>query len=233
MKTLVIVPTYNEKDNIGLLIPEIISKIPEISVLVVDDSSPDGTAQVVREMSKNNSKINLLLRPAKQGLGKAYLAGFNWALENSFEFIIEMDADFSHRVEDLKQIVDAGHKSADVVVGSRYVKGGGTKNWGIGRKLFSRGGSFYSRCILGYPLNDWTGGFNGWSARALKLMNLSEVKSEGYSFQIELKYRALKKGLIVKEVPILFEERRIGQSKMSSRIVREAFWRVWNLRFHI
>lgn len=229
MKSLVIIPTYNEKDNILRIIPEVLAAAPQVEILVVDDNSPDGTGTLVAELSKQNPRVHLLSRAGKQGLGKAYLAGFDWGLKNGFEILVEMDADFSHRPVDLPALLK-GLESVDFAVGSRYVKGGRTLNWGLLRKLISRGGSLYSRLILGYPLRDWTGGFNAWKAPVLHGIGLSGVTSNGYSFQIELKYKALKKGFRSVEVPILFEDRRVGQSKMSLKIVIEAFYRVWLLR---
>lgn len=233
MTCLVIIPTFNERENIESLVPLIFSKYPDIHILVVDDNSPDGTGAAVKELQKKFSNLNILERPGKSGLGKAYLAGFDWGLKKDFEFIVEMDADFSHRPEDLKKVLDEGRRGTDFVIGSRYIPGGGTMNWGFGRKLISRGGGLYSSLILGYDVHDWTGGFNGWNRRVLSSIGLSEIQSEGYSFQIELKYRALKKGFKVVEVPILFEDRRVGQSKMSSKIVVEALFRVWRLKFEV
>ncbi|MEI7973140.1 MAG: polyprenol monophosphomannose synthase [Bdellovibrio sp.] len=229
MKTLVIVPTYNERENIPKLLQQILQLNPEVHILVVDDNSPDATAQVVQELQKNDPRIHLLLRQQKQGLGKAYLAGFRWGLENSFETLVEMDADFSHRPEDLVKILQALHTS-DFVIGSRYVPGGATLHWGWIRKLISRGGGIYSRLILGYPIRDWTGGFNAWRSPVLKALNLDGIQSNGYSFQIELKYKASRLGFKGQEVPIIFEDRRVGQSKMSLGIVLEAFYKVWLLR---
>jgi dolichol-phosphate mannosyltransferase len=230
LKTLIVIPTYNEIGNIVPLVNAIFACCPEVEVLVVDDSSPDGTGREVEKIGKTEKRLHLLTRQQKQGLGRAYIAGFHWGLENNYEFIQEMDADFSHRPQDLRKILDR-NQEADFLVGSRYVVGGGTVNWGLGRKILSRGGSLYSRTILGFPLNDWTGGFNGWHARVLKKIGLDSITSNGYSFQIELKYRALKAGFKSLEVPITFEERRVGQSKMSGAIVREAFTRVWAMRF--
>lgn len=247
MRVLVIVPTYNECENIRPLVEEVFQAVDaaslagrlpgvENAVLVVDDNSPDGTADVVRQIQtsqnqKNGSRLHLLSRPGKQGLGRAYLAGFAWGLERGYDVLIEMDADFSHRPVDLVSLIEAILKGADFAVGSRYVAGGGTKNWGLGRKIISRGGSLYSRTILGHPLNDWTGGFNAWTAKTLKGIGLERIKSNGYSFQIELKYRSLEAGFKGIEVPIQFEDRRVGQSKMSAKIVFEAFGRVWGMRF--
>lgn len=231
MKSLVIIPTYNERDNISPLIEAIYRVGADVDVLVADDNSPDKTYELVQEISQSNKRVHLLHREKKQGLGKAYIAGFNWGLERGYDFLIEMDADFSHRPEDLLKILDKAREGYDFVVGSRYVDEGKTVNWGLSRKIISRGGSLYARSILGFPLNDWTGGFNGWTAKTLGLIELDKVKSEGYSFQIELKYRAQKKGCRGVEVPIVFEDRRVGQSKMSSRIVYEALLRVWKMRF--
>ncbi len=230
MKSLVIVPTYNEKENIPLLIPAIRATGADVDILVVDDNSPDGTGQLVLEMQKKDSRLHLLSRQGKEGLGKAYLAGFAWGLEKGFDALVEIDADFSHRPVDLLKLLEK-IKSADFVVGSRYVSGGGTVNWGLMRKMISRGGGIYSRLILGYPLNDWTGGFNAWRAETLKKIKLETVLSNGYSFQIELKYKALKAGCLGVEAPITFEDRRVGHSKMSSKIVLEALYRVWLLKF--
>jgi len=229
MKTVVVIPTYNERENISELIPVVFKTTPDVEILVVDDNSPDGTGQLVRDLQTQFPKLHLLSRRGKEGLGKAYLAGFKWALEHGFEAVAQMDADFSHRAVDLKRILEALPES-DFVIGSRWVPGGATVNWGLGRKIISRGGSFYARQILGFKVRDWTGGFNAWKATTLSKIGLDSVLSEGYSFQIELKYRALKFGCAVQEVPIVFEDRRVGQSKMSSRIVVEALYRVWGLR---
>lgn len=229
MRKLVIIPTYNEIENMKSLLP-ILMKLPEaFDVLVVDDSSPDKTADFVTEFSKENPRVKLLLRKQKNGLGQAYIAGFKWGLENNFEALVEMDADFSHRPEDLVKILQS-LETENVVIGSRYVEGGSTVNWGFIRKLISKGGGIYSRLILGYPVQDWTGGFNGWRAEVLKAIGLDSIQSNGYSFQIELKYKAQKCGYKVKEVPIVFEDRRVGQSKMSLKIVLEAFYKVWLIR---
>lgn len=229
MKTLVIVPTYNERENIANITAAIFETTPDVEILVVDDNSPDGTGEVVRSLQSRFPHLHLLSRRGKEGLGKAYLAGFRWGLEKGYAVLVEMDADFSHRPLDLKRILEE-IPNYDFVVGSRWVPDGQTVNWGLGRKFISRGGSFYARQILGFPLKDWTGGFNAWKAGTLSNLELDKVRSEGYSFQIELKYRALKLGFQGKEVPIVFEDRRVGQSKMSSRIVFEALFRVWGLR---
>lgn len=245
MRALVIIPTYNELENVRPLTAEIFKTVDaaiesgelnglQFEALIVDDNSPDRTDDAVRDIQKTapfGSRLNLLSRPGKQGLGKAYLAGFAWGLERGFDVLVEMDADFSHRPVDLVKLLKTMLDGADFAVGSRYVEGGGTENWGLGRKIISRGGSLYSRTILGHPLNDWTGGFNAWKASTLQGIGLERVKSEGYSFQIELKYRSLEAGFKGREVPIQFEDRRVGQSKMNARIVFEAFGRVWGMRF--
>ncbi|UYL08472.1 polyprenol monophosphomannose synthase [Bdellovibrio sp. SKB1291214] len=230
MKTLIVIPTYNEKENVQTIVPAVFAQNLGVDILVVDDNSPDGTGSIVREMQKSLPQLNLLSRPGKQGLGKAYIAGFRWGIDQGYEAIVEMDADFSHRPEDLGPLLNT-LKQNDFAVGSRYVAGGRTVNWGLMRKIISRGGGIYSRLILGFPLNDWTGGFNAWKKETLIGIDLATVESNGYSFQIELKYKAMKKGFKGAESPIVFEDRRVGQSKMSLKIVLEAFWRVWLMRF--
>lgn len=229
MKKLVIIPTYNEIENMKLLLPVLMKLEQKFDVLVVDDSSPDGTAKFVEEFSRAEPRVNVLVRAAKQGLGKAYLAGFDWGLKKNYDVLTEMDADFSHAPKHLNEILGLIEKH-DVVIGSRYVPGGGTVNWGLMRKIISRGGSLYSRIILGYPLRDWTGGFNSWRRQVLEKIDLSTIRSNGYSFQIELKYKALKNGYKIHEAPIIFEDRRVGQSKMSLKIVLEAFYKVWLIK---
>jgi dolichol-phosphate mannosyltransferase len=231
MKSLVIFPTYNEKDNIIQIIDAVFTQLPTgVDILVVDDNSPDGTAKIVLARSQSDERVHLLLREKKEGLGRAYIAGFEWGLSKNYDVIVEMDADFSHRPVDLVKILSEVAK-VDFAVGSRYVTGGGTKNWGLGRKIISRGGSLYARFILGFPMNDWTGGFNAWKRSVLENIGLRQIQSNGYSFQIELKYKAQKLGFKGLEVPIQFEERRVGQSKMSLQIVLEAFYKVWMIRF--
>jgi dolichol-phosphate mannosyltransferase len=230
-KAVICIPTYNEKENIAPIIAAVLAVTGgHVHVLVIDDNSPDGTGQIVQSLKVTESRLHLLSRVAKEGLGRAYIAGFKWALENYYDVIVEMDADFSHRPEDLVKILKA-IETSDFAVGSRYVPGGRTVNWGFIRKIISKGGSLYTRLILGYPLADWTGGFNAWKNHVLRKIDLDQVKSNGYSFQIELKYRALKNDFKGVEVPIVFEDRRVGKSKMSMKIVIEAFTRVWGMRF--
>lgn len=226
LRILVVVPTYNEIDNLEPLVREI-----PFEVLIVDDGSPDGTGALADVLAqRNEGRVHVLHRTKKQGLGAAYLAGFQWALEkNSYDALIQMDADFSHSPVYLSEFAK-NLKTHDVVVGSRYVRGGSTKNWGILRKIISRGGSLYSRLILGHSLRDFTGGFNGWRIPVLKAIHLESVRSNGYAFQIELKYRALQKQFRILEIPICFEDRKVGHSKMSLKIVFEALLKVWRFR---
>lgn len=229
MKKCVIVPSYNEIENMNTLLPTLMGLDSEFDVLIVDDSSPDGTGAFVQEFSAKNKRVHLLTRANKEGLGKAYIAGFKWCLEKGYDVITQMDADFSHRPEDLDRILKK-ISDKDFIIGSRYVPGGQVVNWGLIRKLISRGGSLYSRLILGFPTRDWTGGFNTWKAQVLRDIGLDSIVSNGYSFQIELKYKAQKKGYVAFEEPIVFADRRVGQSKMSLKIVLEAFYKVWLIR---
>lgn len=229
MNILIVVPTYNEVQNLEPLLTAI-AKAP-FEVLVVDDGSPDGTGALADQLKERLSpRVHVLHRTEKKGLGKAYLAGFDWGLkQNRFDAIVEMDADFSHHPRFLPAMAE-NLALQDVVIGSRYVHGGGTVNWGFIRKCISRGGSFYARTILGIPVQDLTGGFNGWRVAVLQAIQLSSVESNGYAFQIELKYRAFLKGFKIKEFPIVFEDRKVGQSKMSFRILLEALFKVWRFR---
>ncbi len=231
-RPLVIIPTYNERDNIARLIPVILGKDSRLHVLVVDDRSPDNTAGVVLELqaADREKRVFLQSRPWKLGLGSAYVQGFKWGLAAGYDYLIQMDADWSHHPRYLERVLQLAGK-ADFLVGSRYVPGGGICNWGTARRLLSRFASFYSRLILGVRFADFTGGFNGWSAKVLDEIGLDSIRSDGYSFQIELKYRAHQLGYTHIEFPILFEERRAGGSKMSASIALEASWRVWQLRF--
>jgi dolichol-phosphate mannosyltransferase len=229
-RPLVIVPTYNEVDNVVSLCERIFAAVPHIHVLFVDDNSKDGTRDRIDELMQTYAgKVHILKRAGKLGLGTAYIAGFKWALANNYDALIEMDADHSHDPKELAVFIDklAIH---DAVVGSRYCFGGGTENWSFFRKCISVFGSFYSRAILGMTTRDLTGGFNAWRRDTIIAINPDLVRSEGYSFQIELKYRAHLAGKSVIESPILFSERRAGQSKMSFKIVLEAMVRVWALR---
>lgn len=226
---LVVVPTYNERQNLPQIVPVVLQQDPRIEVLVVDDNSPDGTGQLADEMAAAEPRIHVLHRPGKAGLGKAYLAGFAWALERDYALVFEMDADFSHDPKFLPAFIEAA-KDADLVIGSRYATGVNVINWPISRLLLSLGANQYARCITGLPLSDSTGGFKCFRREVLAALQLDKVRSNGYAFQIEMSYRAWKHGFRLKEIPIVFTDRVEGTSKMSKRIVREAIWMVWWLR---
>lgn len=230
---LVIIPTYNERENLGPISEAVLKVDPRVDILVVDDNSPDGTGQLADELAKKNSRIRVLHREKKEGLGRAYLHAFKWALAERYQYIVEMDADFSHDPRFLPKLIDTAMNGADIALGSRYVEGGGTVNWGVSRQLISQGGSLYARSILGVDVRDLTGGFKCFNRRVLENIDLDAVQSSGYAFQIELTFRALKKGFTVKEVPIVFEDRRVGKSKMSRKIFLEAVTMVWKLRFTV
>ncbi|MBN8471958.1 polyprenol monophosphomannose synthase [Corallococcus exiguus] len=232
-RALVCIPTYNERDNIGPITQAVLAADPRVDILVVDDNSPDGTGQLADELAAKDPRVRVLHREKKEGLGRAYLAAFRWALAEGYTYILEMDADFSHDPRYLPTFMDAAEGGADLVLGSRYVDGGGTVNWGVGRKIISRGGSLYARSILGVDVRDLTGGFKCFNRRVLESINLDEVRSTGYAFQIELTYRTLRKGFTVREVPIVFEDRRVGHSKMNKKIFVEALGMVWKLRFTV
>ncbi len=235
MRALIVIPTYNERENIQPLIEAIFKTVAtaadshSVDVLVVDDGSPDGTGQLVAQLALSNPKIHVLHRARKMGLGTAYVAGFKWGLQKDYEAFIEMDADFSHDPKYLPTMLGA-LTTHDVAVGSRYVTGGGTVNWGLGRKIISRGGSLYSRFVLGASIRDFTGGFNGWRRKVLETVDLDTLRSDGYSFQIEIKYRAFLKGFQITEFPITFVDRKVGVSKMNKKIVFEALARVVGFR---
>lgn len=232
MRSLIVIPTYNEVENLQSLVQANLEATPgHVDILIVDDNSPDGTGKLADELSQKHApRVHVLHRQKKMGLGTAYVNGFRWGLEKGYDCLIEMDADFSHHPKYLPTMLNL-LENHDVVIGSRYVAGGGTVNWGVGRKIISRGGSLYSRLILGAPIRDFTGGFNGWKKQVLEAVDLSSLRSDGYSFQIELKYRAFKRKFNIKEFPIIFEDRKVGKSKMSKKIVFEALGRVWGFRF--
>ena len=230
---LVCIPTYNERDNIEAIARAALAADPRIDVLVIDDNSPDGTGAIADALAAKEPRAHVLHRPAKQGLGRAYLDGFRWALLRSYSFVLEMDADFSHHPKYLPVLLDRAEDGADLVLGSRYVPGGGTVNWGAARKLVSRAGSLYARTILRLPQRDLTGGFKCFKRGVLESIDLASVHSTGYAFQIELTYRAIKKGFRVEEIPIVFEDRRVGQSKLSRGIILEALAMVWKLRLKV
>ena len=230
-RALVVLPTYNEAENLPEIVPAILAASGALDILVVDDGSPDGTGPLADGLAAAHpGRVRVLHRARKEGLGRAYLAGFAEALALGYGRVLEMDADFSHDPKRLPALL-AASEGADVVLGSRYVAGGGTENWGLGRRLLSRGGSFYARTILGLPVRDLTGGFKCFQRGVLEALELESVASTGYAFQIELTYRAVRRGFKVVEVPITFVDRRVGKSKMSRGIVLEALWRVWGIRF--
>ncbi len=228
---LVILPTYNERENLPLITARIRKAIPEIHVLVADDNSPDGTGKIADDLVAADDHIHVMHRLGKEGLGAAYLAGFAWGLENGYDVLVEMDADGSHQPEELPRLLDA-LRNADLVLGSRWVPGGSVVNWPASRKFISKGGSWYSRTALGMPLRDATGGYRAFRASTLRALDLDGVGSAGYVFQVDLAYRVMQSGMRVREVPIEFVEREIGESKMSGNIVYEAFWKVtvWGAR---
>jgi dolichol-phosphate mannosyltransferase len=231
VKTLVIVPTYNESANVAWIVERILDAQPQVHVLVVDDGSPDGTGDIADRLAADDPRVRVVHRTDKQGLGAAYRAGFAWGLERDYETLIEMDADGSHRPEELAQLLAASHDGADLVLGSRWVPGGGVVNWPWHRRLISRGGTAYARLMLGIPIKDATGGFRAFRRETLERLPLADVASQGYCFQIDMARRVIAAGMTVVEVPITFVERERGESKMSSAIVREALWRVtvWGL----
>jgi dolichol-phosphate mannosyltransferase len=228
---LVIIPTYNERENLPRLVPEVLSQDERLDVLVIDDGSPDGTGALADELAAGSSRVNVIHRSGKLGLGTAYLAGFQWGLPKGYAWFIQMDADFSHDPAHLPQFLEA-LQSYELVLGSRYLEGRVTVvNWPIARLLLSYFANVYARVITGVPLWDATGGFKAFRREVLEGIALDRVESEGYSFQIEMSLRAWKKGFSIGEIPIVFVDRTIGESKMSKRIIREAVWRVWKLRF--
>ena len=229
MKTLIISPTYNEIKNIKSLVKQVFDLDPGYHLLIVDDNSPDGTALKVKELQSTYPNLHLEERPGKAGLGTAYLFGFKWALENNYDHIVQMDADLSHDPNDVPRLVSR-LKDHDLVIGSRYVNGVSVVNWPIRRLILSYGANMYSRLITGMPINDGTGGFKAWRGTLLNDIELKKVRSQGYSFQIEMNFRSWRLGARIKEEPIIFVDRTIGESKMSKSIMYEAIWMVWRLR---
>ncbi|MDQ1248573.1 MAG: dolichol-phosphate mannosyltransferase [Actinomycetota bacterium] len=228
---LVIIPTYNERDNVQVIVGRVRAAVPEAHVLVADDNSPDGTGVIADTMAASDDHVHVMHRLGKEGLGAAYLAGFSWALERGYDVVVEMDADGSHQPEQLPLLLDA-LRGADLVLGSRWVPGGTVVNWPKSREVLSRGGNWYTRRALNMPLRDATGGYRAFRASTLRALDLHGVGSAGYIFQVDLAYRAINRGLVVKEVPIEFVEREVGDSKMNQKIVSEALWRVtvWGVR---
>jgi dolichol-phosphate mannosyltransferase len=225
-RALVIIPTYNEADNVRIIVERVRAAVPQVDVLVADDNSPDGTGEIADGLAAADEQIHVLHRAGKEGLGAAYLAGFAWARDAGYDVVIEMDADGSHAPEDLPKLLDAVAEGADAVLGSRWVPGGRVLNWPMSRHVISRTGNLYVRLALRMPFKDATGGYRAYKMKALDSMGLDGVASQGYCFQVDLAWRAYRQGLRVTEVPITFAERERGKSKMSSGIVREALWRV-------
>jgi dolichol-phosphate mannosyltransferase len=232
-RTLVIIPTYNERDCVTDIVSAVRAAVPAATVLVVDDNSPDGTGTIADELAAADTQVKTLHREKKEGLGGAYLHAFRVALDEGWERIVQMDADFSHDPKDVPRLLAALDGGADLAIGSRYVRGGGTQNWGAGRRLISRGGGTYARVALGVGVHDLTAGFKAWRAETLRGIDLAAVSARGYGFQIEMTYRTLQNGFRVQEVPITFIDRRVGASKMSGSIFFEALTLVWRLRLSI
>ncbi len=228
-RILVIIPTYNEAKNLPQIVPVVLKQDPRLEVLVVDDNSPDGTGDIADRMAQAKSRVHVLHRQAKEGLGRAYLAGFRWGLEQGYQVMFEMDADFSHDPAFIGGFLVA-IEEADLVLGSRYATGVNVINWPISRLMLSLGANLYARIATGLPLSDATGGFKCFRRSVLESIDLDKIRSNGYAFQIEMSFWAWKKGFRLKEIPIMFHDRVEGQSKMSKRIVREAIWMVWWLR---
>ena len=224
-RIVVIIPTYNEAENLPLIVQRVRTAVPTVDILVADDNSPDGTGDIADELAAADASVKVMHRQGKEGLGAAYLAGFAWAIDNGYDAVVEMDADGSHQPEQLPRLLKA-LEDADLVLGSRWVPGGAVQNWPKSREFLSRGGSTYTRLALGIDVHDATGGYRAFRTSALKALNLEQVESAGYCFQIDLAWRALQAGLNIREVPITFVERAIGESKMSQSIVAEALWRV-------
>jgi dolichol-phosphate mannosyltransferase len=229
-KALVIIPTYNESENVKPISEAVLAAAPEVNLLFVDDNSPDGTGRLIDTLIENDERIYVLHRKEKDGLGRAYIAGFKWALERDYQYIMEMDADFSHNPSDIPKMLETA-QHVDLAIGSRYIGGIRVINWPLHRLILSRGAGLYVKLITGMPFSDPTGGFKCFTRKVLETIDLDQVKSNGYSFQIELNHKAWMKGFKIEETPIVFEERREGESKMSGGIIGEALTEVWRLLF--
>jgi dolichol-phosphate mannosyltransferase len=225
-RVLVIVPTYNERENLPLIAGRLREALPEVHLLVADDNSPDGTGEIADRLAEQDDHIHVLHRPGKQGLGSAYIAGFRWGLAEGYDVLVEMDADGSHQPEELHKLLNRVARGADLAIGSRWVRGGRVVNWPASREILSRGANIYVRRMLGIPVRDATAGFRAYRAATLEKIGIDDVESQGYCFQVDLTLRTVRHGLRVAEVPITFVERTIGTSKMSRAIILEAFWRV-------
>ncbi|WP_055483730.1 polyprenol monophosphomannose synthase [Sphaerimonospora mesophila] len=231
-RVLVIVPTYNERENLPVIIRRLREALPDADLLVADDNSPDGTGEIADELAERDDHVHVMHRPGKQGLGAAYIAGFRWGLERGYDILCEIDADGSHQPEELPKLIDAVARGADLAIGSRWVPGGKVVNWPFRRELLSRGANIYVRLMLGIPVRDATAGFRAYRAATLRKIGLDDVESQGYCFQVDLTLRTVRNGLRVTEVPIRFVERTVGASKMSGNIMKEALWRitVWGVQ---
>lgn len=229
-RILIVTPTYNERDNLETFVRDVLDVLPTAHILVVDDASPDGTGEIADRLAREDERIRVMHRPGKLGIGSAYVQAFQRGLEEGYEVFFEMDTDLSHDPRYLPDFLEAIARGADVVIGSRNIPGGGVEGWGLGRHVLSKGGSLYSRTILGLSVRDLTSGYKAFTRSALEAIDLERIRSEGYSFQIELTFRAIRRGFRVAEVPIVFVDRRVGQSKMSRRIFAEAVGVVWKLR---
>ncbi len=228
-RVLVIIPTYQERENIGQLIPQVLEQAPEVDILVVDDNSPDGTAAVVERLAETTPRVHLLKRECKLGLGTAYLAGFRFALERGYDLAFEMDADFSHDPHEIPKFIEAASE-ADLIIGSRYVTQGDTQNWPLRRRLLSQWGNLYAHLVTGMSVKDATSGYRCFRRVLLEQLDLDRIASNGYAFQIEIAFRVWKLGLRIREIPIVFADRMAGQSKMDRHIIWEALWGLWRLR---
>jgi dolichol-phosphate mannosyltransferase len=231
VRTLIVIPTYNERENIASLIADVLRFAPQADILVIDDGSPDGTGQLVDEIGATNSQVSALHRPGKMGLGTAYVLGFHYAIEHEYELVFEMDADYSHNPKYLPDFL-ALAQDADLVIGSRYIPGGDTPNWSPLRKFISGGGNIFARTVLGIPVKDCTAGYRCYRTAALRRLNLDAIHAQGYAFQVEMAYNFWKSGLRIRETPIVFEDRRVGKSKMSRAIFIEGFLWVLRARFN-
>ena len=229
-RILIIMPTYNERDNIERIVPAVLAQDERINMLIIDDGSPDGTGEIADKIAADNNRVNVLHREGKLGLGTAYVMGFKYSLEHNYDLTFEMDADFSHDPSYLPVMIKTAEDGADMVVGSRWVKGGGIENWPKNRERLSRWASKYSQIITGLPVHDCTAGFQAFRRRVLQEIDLDRIHSDGYSFQIETKFKVWRKGFLIKEVPIIFRDRVHGESKINKKIVYEAFFMVWWLR---
>jgi len=229
-RVLVIMPTYNERENITRIIPAVLEQDPRINMLIIDDNSPDGTGEIVDRIAAENPRVDVIHREGKLGLGTAYVRGFKYSLQKGYDLTFEMDADFSHDPSYLPRMIATAEEGYDLVIGSRWIPGGGIENWPKSRERLSRWASIYTRIVTGLPVHDTTAGFQAFRRRVLEELELDKIRSDGYSFQIETKFKVWRKGFWIKEVPIIFRDRELGESKINKKIVYEAFFMVWLLR---